>query len=292
MSVDILQDKIRKTKNPSVVDFNMLPEHIPPQILETEETFSGAWERYCKLLLQELKGMIPAVRFSMAAAIAYGVEGLYALAELLRYARELGYYVLLDYPNAFTAMDAQRCADILFSEDSAYLFDGLILSAYIGSDALRAISQKLAQTGKSLFVLTRTANKSAQDLQDLLTGSRLVHMAMADIVSRFAQPLMGKKAYSLIGVVATATSASTTKNLRTKYPHMFLLLDGYDAPGANAKNCSGAFDRLGFGAAACAGVSVTAAWQEENRTPEEYAEAAKEAVERMKRNLGRYVTIF
>lgn len=292
MSVDILQDKIRKTKNPSVVDFNMLPEHIPPQFSEAEETFPRAWERYCKTLLQELKGLVPAVRFSMPAAVAYGVEGVCALSELLRFAKEQGFYVLLDCPNAFCAMDAQRYADILFSEDSMYLFDGLILSAYIGSDAIRPISQKLADTGKSLFVLTRTANKSAQDLQDLLTGSRLVHMAMADTVSRFAQPLMGKKAYSLIGAVSTATSASATKNLRSKYPHMFLLLDGYDAPGANAKNCAGAFDRLGFGAAACAGVSITAAWQEEGRTPQEYLAAAKDAAERMKRNLCRYITVF
>ena len=32
MSVDKLQERIRKLKNPSVVDFNLLPEHIPPHI--------------------------------------------------------------------------------------------------------------------------------------------------------------------------------------------------------------------------------------------------------------------
>lgn len=292
MSVDTLQDKIRKMKNPTVVDLNMLPEHIPDGIRQEEESFPRGWERYCKGLLQGLKGIVPAVRFSLNTAVTYGPEGVYALTELLRSAKEMGFYVLLDCPNAFSAMDAQRYADVLFSEGSPYIFDGLILSAYIGSDALRPISQKLADSAKSLFVLARTANRSAQDLQDLLTGSRLVHMAMADIVSRFAQPLMGKRAYSMIGAVSTATSATATKNLRSKYPHMFLLLDGYDAPGANAKNCAAAFDRLGFGAAVCVGVSVTAAWQEENRTPEEYMEAALDAVERMKRNISRYVTVF
>ena len=292
MSVDILQDKIRKTKNPTVVDLNMLPEHIPESIRQEEGTFPRAWERYCKALLPGLKGAVPAVRFSLNASALYGVEGICALAELLRSAKSMGFYVFLDCPDSLSAMDAQRYADILFSEDSPYYFDALILSAYIGSDALRPLSQKLTDSGKSMFVLTRTANRSAQDLQDLLTGSRLVHMAMADIVSRFAQPLMGRKAYSLIGAVSTATSATATKNLRGKYPHMFLLLDGYDAPGANAKNCAAAFDKLGYGAAVCAGTSVAAAWKEENRTPEEYREAALEAVERMKRNIGRYVTIF
>lgn len=291
MSVDLLQDKIRKTKNPSVVDFNMLSEHIPTHIRGEEETFPRAWERYGKALLQGLKGVVPAVRFSLSAAVAYGAEGVCALCELLRQAKQDGYYVLLDCPNAFSGMDAQRYAEVLLSENSPYLFDGLILSAYIGSDALRPLAQKLADSNKSLFVLVRTANRSSQDLQDLLTGSRLVHMAMADIVSRFAQPLMGKKAYSLMGVVSAANSATSAKNLRSKYPHMFQLLEGYDASGGNAKNCAGAFDRLGFGAAVCVGVSVTAAWQDETQTEEGYLDAAMDAAERMKRNLSRYVTI-
>ena len=71
---------------------------------------------------------------------------------------------------------------------------------------------------------------------------------------------------------------------------MFLLLDGYDYPNANAKNCSFAFDKLGHGAAACAGVSVTAAWMEED-SENTYVTLAVEAAERMKKNLTRYVTI-
>jgi len=77
--------------------------------------------------------------------------------------------------------------------------------------------------------------------------------------------------------------------LRSKYPEMFLLVDGYDYSGANAKNCSFAFDRLGHGAIVCAGSSIIGAWKEE--TEADPLAAAVSAVERMKKNLTRYVTI-
>ena len=52
MSVDKLQEKIRKLKNPSVLDFNMLPEHIPPHIREDDNYFASAYEYFCTQLLQ------------------------------------------------------------------------------------------------------------------------------------------------------------------------------------------------------------------------------------------------
>ena len=59
----------------------------------------------------------------------------------------------------------------------------------------------------------------------------------------------------------------------------------------NAKNCSYAFDKLGHGAAACAGSSVTAAWLEEGTDGSQYLEQALQAAERMKKNITRYIVV-
>lgn len=291
MSVDKLQEKIRKLKNPSVLDFDMLPEHIPPQIREKDSYFVSAYETCCTELLQGLKTVVPAVRFSLGTMSLYGPDGLVVLANLLRTARSLGYYILLDIPNAFSAMDAARTADLLFGDSCNLEFDGLMTSAYIGSDALRSFCEKMADNDKDLFVLVRTANKTAPELQDLLTGSRLVYMAAADVVNRLAQPLTGRSGYSRVAAVAAASAPDSTRTLRSKYKSLFLLLDGYDYPNANAKNCSVAFDKFGHGAAACAGTSVTAAWQTVPPDAEDYVRLAVEAAERMRKNLTRYVTI-
>ena len=291
MSIDKLQDKIRKLKNPSVLDFAMLPEHIPSYILEDEAYFASAYEFCCTQLLQGLKDTVPAVRFSLGMMSMYGADGLTALADLLRTARSLGYYIFLDIPNAFSAMDAARNAELLMGENATLEFDGLITSAYIGSDGLRSYCEKMTDNEKDLFVLVRTANKTAPELQDLLTGSRLVHMAAADVVNRLAQPLTGRKGYSRVAAVAAASAPDSARTLRSKYKSMFLLLVGYDYPNANAKNCSAAFDALGHGAAACAGTSITAAWQTYPEDAGEFVRFAVEAAERMRKNLTRYVTI-
>ena len=69
------------------------------------------------------------------------------------------------------------------------------------------------------------------------------------------------------------------------------MVDGLDYPSGNAKNCSYAFDRFGYGAVVCAGPSVTAAWKEAESDGQDFATQAVQAAERIKKNLNRYITI-
>lgn len=291
MSIDRLQEKIRKLKNPSVVDFNVLSEHIPPHILEAAGDFPKAYKQFCKELLEGLKSTVPAVCFDFNSFALLGAEGLELLEEVLRFARAQGYYILLRGVQSLSAQDARRAAETFFDENSKWCFDGMVLVSYIGSDGLLPYISRLRESGKDLFVVVRTSNRTAPELQDLMTGSRLVHMAKADVVNRFAQPLTGKCGYSQVAVMAAASSADSLRSLRAKYKNIFLLLDGCDYPNANAKNCSFAFDNLGHGAAACAGLSITAAWRDQETTGTEYVSQAVSAAERLKRNLTRYVTV-
>lgn len=290
MSIDKLQEKIRKMKNPLAVDFSVLPEHIPSYILEATGSYPKAYAQFCKGLLEGLKLAVPAVRFDFGAFALMGVEGLEILEDVLCFAKTCGYYVLLDGVESLSAQSAARGAQQLLSQECKWYFDGLIMTAYIGSDGIRPYAEKLKSTGKDLFVVARTANRTAPETQDLLSGSRLAHMAKADIINRFAEPLVGRCGYSQVAVMAAASSADSLRSLRSKYKYLFLLLDGSDYPNANAKNCSFAFDTLGHGALACAGLSVTAAWME-NGNPTDYIVAAVNAAERAKKNLTRYVTI-
>ena len=140
-------------------------------------------------------------------------------------------------------------------------------------------------------MVVRTANKSAPELQDLLAGSRLVHAAAADHVNRYGTGTEGRFGYTQVGVLAAASSAESLRTLRTKYPRLFLLLDGYDYPNANAKNCSHAFDKFGHGAAACSGTGITCAWKQTESDGSDWLVHAQAAADRMKKNLTRYVTI-
>ena len=289
MSVDMLQEKIRKCKNPSVIDFGILPKHLPPRIA-AEEDFLKGYERYVGELLQGLNGVVPAVRFSLSAMSYYGSAGLDVLSRVLNRAKDLGFYIFLDIPGALSSQEAVVGASALFDE-GRFCFDALIMGGYIGSDCLRPYLSGLKESSKDIFVTVRTANKTAPELQDLLTGTRLVHMAAAEIVNRLADPYVSRSGFSRVGIMAAASSADSLRNLRAKYKNLFMILDGYDYPNSNAKNCGFAFDRLGHGAIACAGTSVTTAWQESETESDDYVTCAVQAAERMKKNLTRYVTI-
>lgn len=290
MSVDILQQRIQKMKNPIVVDFSLLSEHIPAFLRENEGEVA-AFSRFCRELMDGLQDKVPGVRFSFDYLALMGKGGLEALSELLHHAKNLGYYVLLDAPELLTPRTAERAADALFFADSLYPCDGLIVSPYIGTDAIKPFVPYCKEGQKDLIVALRTPNKSASDLQELMTGARHVYSAAADLICRFGDSTVGSCGYSHIGALAAATSMATLGELRSKYKRLFLLVDGCDYPAGSIKGCTPAFDRMGHGAAVSFGPMVTAAWYEAETDGADFVQQAVCAVERIKKNIGRYVTI-
>ena len=287
MSIDKLHDKIRRMKNPSMLDLTVPADVIPAHIQQGSAAENCA--AFCRELMEGLKDVIPAVRFRFDAFALMGTDGLITLSGLLNEARELGYYVLLDAPGILTPEDAQSTADILFGTDT-YPCDGVTVSPYIGSDAIKPFLP-LCKADKDLFVVVRSANKSAMELQDLMTGSRLVHTAAMDMISRHGENIFSKNGYSRVCACVSAGAPSSIQSIRSNYKYTFLLVDGLEYPSGNHKNCSYAFDRFGYGAVVCAGTSITAAWKENGTDGTDFVAQSLEAADRIKKNLLRYVTI-
>ena len=291
MSIDKLQKQIRKLKNPSMVAFSLDKSQIPPDILKNAASIPLAYSQYVKGLLSALKQIVPAVRFGFASFALSGSEGLNVLSELLNFAQQEGFYVLLDVPGMMSVQEIGIATEMLFECDNGWAFDGLTISCYLGSDAVKPFSERIIKDDKDLFVVIRTGNKSASELQDLLTGSRLLYIAAADIAKRLGEKYIGQCGYSKIAGIGPATSADSLRILRSKYPELFLLVDGLDYSGANAKNCSFAFDKFGHGAIVCADSSIVTAWREKNYNCNDAITCAINAAERMKKNLTRYITV-
>lgn len=291
MSIDVLQEKIRKTKCPVMLELAASAADFPAHMLSEASSEADAYGRVCKELLQAMKGTVPAVRVSFSSFALLGPEGMVQLTSVLQYAKKLGYYVALDAPEILGVRAAQRTAAAIFSEDTRFPCDGLILLSYLGSDCIKPFLNGCKDGKKDIFAAIRTANRTAPELQDLLAGGRLVHIAAADLVSRCAEGLSGKCGYSPVGIMSAANAPDSLRALRAKYPRLFLLVDGYSAVGANAKNCAYAFDKFGHGAIVCGGGSILRAWQQTESDGNDYLDQAQLCVERMKRNLLRYITI-
>ena len=291
MSIDVLQDKIRKTKNPSMIDLSLPVAELPPHLIEACSGAAGAYGLFCRELLEKLKGTVPAVRIGFTAFAVLGPDGLNELSGLLKLAKNMGYYVAVEAPFILSPMMAQSVADAFWGNEAIYPCDGLIINAYPGSDVIKPFLPYVEKEKKDLFPVVRTSNKSAPEIQDLLCGSRLVHAAAADQINRFGGENTGKCGYARVAVVAGANAPESLRMLRSKYPRLFLLVDDMDYSGCNAKNCSFAFDKVGHGAVVCAGPTLTMAWKTAGSDGCDYPAQAQAASERMKKNLTRYTTV-
>lgn len=289
MSIDQLHNRIRKLKNPSMVNLEIDPDDLPPNLLQQEGTLAKAYEHFCLKLLLALKDVVPAVRFSTGIFFMLGEDSTKTLTNLLRYAKDLGYYTVLDAPEILSPITAKFAAQTFQSGE--YPCDAVVVSPYIGSDALKPFLPLCQEKNHALFAVVRSPNKSASELQDLQFGTRQTHIAAADMISRIGENAFGKCGYSQIGALVSAGNPDILRNLRIKYPRTFMLVDGLDYPSGNSKNCSFAFDKFGYGAVVCIGASVTAAWKENDITGDDYAVHATQAAEKIKRNLTRYINI-
>ena len=304
MSIDVLQSKIRKLKCPIVLGLDPTRELIPPELLsECEarlgpgpEALAESFGLFCRGLLEALKKTVPAVKLQTACFQALGWQGVKVMQELLARAKKLGYYVLLETMRSDVGHVAALSAQSVFGgldfggeRVFPYPCDAVVLNGYLGSDGIRPWLPYVKESGKNVFVVVKSSNKSSGEVQDLLSGDRVIHTAMADLTLRWSTELFGKCGYGEVGAVVGLSSPAAIQALRKRYDTLFFLVPGYGAQGGVAKHASYAFDRLGHGAAVCASRSIIGAWREQAGA--DYPEAALAAAEKMKKQLEGYVTV-
>lgn len=306
MSIDALQAKIRKTKNPSMVGLDPAPGLIPPQLLEqacqahgnTLQALAAAYESFCLALLEQLHGLVPAVKLQACCFEALGAEGIAVMQRLMRKADAMGFYVVLDSNYGSVGHISELYSAAVFGslnvggeQLSPYVCDGVTVSGYLGSDGVKPFLPYCKRDGKSLFLYVRTSNKSSREVQDLISGDRVIFTAMADLAMRWSTDLFGRNGYSEIAAVVGAPFPQTIKLLREKYDQLFLMVPGYGAQGGTARNVQYAFDRFGHGAVICASRSIIGAWQNEPQDAEHFAQRAAEAAEKMRNEICKFVQV-
>ena len=306
MSIDFLQERIRKLKNPTMVGLDpylpILPKHIVRDAFDRDgQTLAGAaaaYGRFCTELLDALKELVPAVKIQSACFEALGADGIAQMQRISAYAKDLGYYVLIDSMRGDVGNIAEIHAQAMFgtvpvgeTAHQIYRCDALTVNGYLGSDGVKPYLPYCKNDGKNIFLLLKTSNTSSREVQDLLSGDRVIYTAMADLAMRWSTNLFGRSGYSEIGAVVGATYPQTMQLLREKYDRLFFLVPGYGAQGGTAKNVQFAFDRFGHGAIVSASRSIICAWQKTGSDGSDFASCAVEAAQKMKNDIGKYVVI-
>ena len=310
MSMDVLQEKIRQKKNPTVAGLDPKLDYIPQHIKDEAfakygKTLKGAAEAYrlfCRGLIDALFEVVPAVKPQSAYFEVLGSAGIAVLEEIVAYAKEKGLYVIMDAKRGDIGSTCEAYAEAYLGgisiegEPPVAPFDAdcVTVNGYLGTDGIKPFTALCKQNGKSIFLLVKTSNPSSRELQDLITGDRLVHIAMADLAVRLTdkEQLVGKSGWSAIGAVVGATHPEDLKNLRAKYPNIFFLVPGYGAQGGKAKDVQYAFDKFGHGAIVNSSRGIMCAWKKtEDGTGKDYMEAARAEAIRMRDDICRFVNI-
>lgn len=306
MSFDMLQDKIRKMKNPTVAGLDARFEYVPPHIAKKYveqygETLQAAAEAIFEFncgLIDALHDIVPAVKPQSAYYENLGWRGMEMLERTIAYAHEKDMYVIADIKRGDIGTTASAYSEAWLgktkigdTECATFQADCVTVNGYMGSDSINPFLELCKSENKSMFVLVKTSNQSARELQDLVAGDRLVYNVMGDLAQRLGHGTEGKHEFTAIGAVVGATFPSDLRALRERLENTFFLVPGYGAQGGTAEDVQYAFNRYGHGAIINSSRGIMCAWQKTGNNGTDYQEAARKAAIDMRDDIKQFVTI-
>lgn len=297
-AIDRLIEKIKETKNPTVMGldprYEMLPNCVTKKYPKTLEGVSQAIIEYNKALIDATYDIIPAIKPQVAFYEMFGIPGMKALEETCSYAKEKGMIIIADakrgdigstaagYSNAY--LGKTKIGDI---EQSIFDIDFLTVNPYMGTDCVKPFVEDCKKYGKGLFVLVKTSNPSSGELQDLkLESGEEVYTKVANLVEKWGEDLRGEYGYSSIAAVVGATYPEQLKSIRETAPHTYFLIPGYGAQGGKAEDIALGFDKEGLGGIVNASRSLMCAYKsdkwKEQFDEKDYAKATRAEAIRMR----------
>ncbi len=297
MSVDRLIDAIDAKKNPTVLGLDPQPEHIPPDILEkyiaergnTLSALCGAYEAYITALIDTLYDIIPAVKLQSACYEALGPEGMDVFLRGIQAARARGLYVIADAKRGDIGSTSRAYSAAFLGRTElngtplpVFDADALTVNPYLGSDNLAPFLKDCETYDKMIFVLCKTSNPSAVEVQEQTVGDRPLYRVIARQISDAGRHLAGRYGYLSTGIVAGATQPESIRQLRSLHPELFFLVPGYGAQGGTAADLAAAFDKNGRGAIVNNSRGIGCAWQ---KTGKPFVDAARDAAIAMRNDL-------
>ena len=306
MSFDVLQDKIRKMKNPTVAGLDARIEYVPEHIrkaafAEYGVGRKGAAEAIYQFnveLIDALCDIVPAVKPQSAYYENLGWQGMEMLERTIAYAKSKELFVIADIKRGDIGSTASAYAEGWLSGTEiegevfpAFDADCVTLNGYMGSDSTNPFLEAAKAQDKCVFVLVKTSNPSSGELQDLIAGDRQIYQAMGDLNQRIAKDTVGKYGYTIAGAVTGATYPSDIRDLRKRLEHTFFLVPGYGAQGGTSEDVQHAFDQYGHGAIVNSSRGIMCAWQKTGGDGHDFAQAARNAAIAMRDDLKQFVTI-
>ena len=232
-------------------------------------------------------GRVPAVKPQSAFFELLGADGIGAWERTVGAARDAGLLVIGDVKRGDISSTAAAYASALLDPTVTETpCDAVTLSPYLGADSITPFLATCAQHDAGIYVLVRTSNAGSADFQR--HGDPELSLRVADAVHAWGSELVGACGLSSVGAVVGATHGDELATFRARMPRTPLLLPGYGAQGAGAKDIVGAFQaspsgrgRSVAGALVNSSRGITVAYRNERYAGRDWKDAASAALDDM-----------
>lgn len=233
MIVDRLYEAV-KEKGFVCVGLDSHLDYIPNYIKQKHEKISDIIFEYNKTIIDATSDIVAIYKPQIAYYEANGLEGLIAYQRTLRYLKEKGLLSIGDVKRGDIASTAKEYAKAHFKGE--FEADFITLNPYMGMDSITPYLDYLKTGEKGVFVLLRTSNEGAKDIECLDYNGEALYFKVGDELKKFADELTSECGYSPLGFVVGATHSEEAKKIRERYKNIFFLLPGYGAQGAKAED--------------------------------------------------------
>lgn len=303
MIIDDLIKKIVALNNPTVVGLDPRLEYIPKHILDKNfelygENLKGvsfAFLEFNKAIIDATYDLIPAVKPQIAMYEKYGIDGLYAFSETIKYAKSKGLFVISDIKRGDIGSTATDYADahigytkINDKKFETFNSDFITINPYLGQDSITPFIDVMKENDKGAFVLVKTSNKGSKDIQDIIVDGDKLFIKVGQLVSEWGADLRGEYGFSSLCGVVGGTHKEECKDIREKCPNLFFLIPGYGAQGGKAEDIRACFNKDGIGGIVNSSRGIISAYKLDAYKKfgeKDFALASREAVIDMKKDL-------
>ncbi len=301
---DKLANHIKKLNNPTVVGLDPRLDKIPTFIKdsaikqyggESLEAVSAAIIIFNIGIIDAVADIVPAIKPQIAFYEQYGHAGLFAYEQTIKHAQKKGMLVIGDAKRNDISSTAKAYADghlgmvdVFGTPTPTINTDALTVTPYLGTDGIKPFTDVCQEHEKGIFVLVRTSNPSADEIQGQSVGDHLMDEEVATLVESWGRDLIGDSGYSSVGAVVGATYPEEAGVLRNLMPNQIILVPGYGAQGGGAEDVKPCFHKNGTGAIVNSSRGIIFAYLKDDKwKEEEYHEAARQAAMDMKEDLNR-----
>jgi len=251
------------------------------------ERAAAAITTHCRGLIDAAGTACVAIKPQVACFERLGAPGWAALHAVAAHARAAGLLVIADAKRGDIDVTAAAYAhgllggfDTPFGHVDGLRADAVTVNPYMGADTLQPFIDAAAAIDAGLFVLVRTSNPGAADIEDrqVATGGALWEH-VASLVDAAGRALDDASPLASIGAVMGATHPEHLARARELMPRAPFLLPGIGAQGGRVEDVAPAFAPGRAGGLVTASRSIARAHEASGGRP---ADAARAEAERLR----------